>query len=71
MPIALEINSRKFVKSLKTIPRKEKIFIAESIENDLLSEWDNYEETPDVSNRVNEALLAYKNKEVVNLRDIK
>ena len=70
MPIALEIDSRAFVKALVTIPRKEKIFIAESIEKDLLSEWDLYEETPEVKTRVKEAYEAYHAGDVVNLKDL-
>jgi hypothetical protein len=70
MPIAIEIDSRKFIKSLYLIPRKEKILIAESIEKDLLSEWDDYEESPDVRNKVKVALESYNSGDVVNLCDI-
>ena len=70
MPIAIEIDSRKLIKSLYLIPRKEKILIAESIERDLLSEWDDYEESPEVKNKVKVALDAYQSGDVVNLSDI-
>lgn len=70
MSISIEIDSRGFVKALSTIPRKEKIFIAESIEKDLLSEWDEYEESAEVKNRINESFVAYQKGDVVNLKDI-
>lgn len=70
MPIAIEIDSRKLIKSLYLIPRKEKILIAESIERDLLSEWDDYEKTPEVKNKVKVALEAYQNGDIVNLSDL-
>jgi hypothetical protein len=70
MPIAIEIDSRKLIKSLYLIPRKEKILIAESIEKDLLSEWDDYEESPEVKNKVKVAMEAYRSGNVVNLCDI-
>ena len=70
MPIALEIDSRKFVKALNSIPRKEKIFIVDSIEKNLLAEWDKYEESEEVKNRISEALIEYQNGDFVNLKEL-
>jgi len=70
MAIALEIDSRYLIKALNTMPRKDKIFIAESLEKDLLSEWDEYEESEEVIKRVNESLLEYDKGDVINLKDL-
>jgi hypothetical protein len=70
MQLALDIDARKLVKAINLLPREEKILIAESIEQDLLSEWDNYEESSEVKNRVKESYEAYKNGDYVKLKDL-
>lgn len=70
MQLALDIDARKLVKAINLLPREEKILIAESIERDLLSEWDNYEESSEVKNRVKESFDAYKTGDYVKLKDL-
>ena len=70
MQLALDIDARKLVKAINLLPREEKILIVESIEQDLLSEWDNYEESSEVKDRVKESFEAYKNGDYVKLKDL-
>lgn len=70
MQIAIEIDSKRFVKAISSLPRNEKILIAESIEKDLLSDWNEYEETQEVKNRVKESFEAYQKGDYVNLKDL-
>lgn len=70
MPHTLTLNIEDIAEALKTTSREDKVHIADLIEQDLLSEWDSYEESKEVKTRVNEAFTAYKAGESVPLRDI-
>ncbi len=70
MQLAVEIDTKRFVKAISLLPREEKILIPDRIEQDLLSEWDNYENSKEVVDRVKESFEAYNNGDYVKLKDL-
>lgn len=56
MEPAIKLNIRDLVNELRKLPRKDKVFLAEKLEEELLSEWDSYEESPETVKRVSEAM---------------
>jgi hypothetical protein len=66
--VTLDFDS--FIQALSSISREEKITIAERIETDLLSEWDEYENSSEVKSRVKESFKEYNSGEVVELKSL-
>ena len=66
--LTLDIDS--FIQALNSISREGKITIAERIETDLLSEWDEYENSMEVKSRVKESFREYNSGEVVELKSL-
>ncbi|OGU60415.1 MAG: hypothetical protein A2X64_05860 [Ignavibacteria bacterium GWF2_33_9] len=70
MQVAINIDTNQIFNALNSLPREEKIIIAEKLEEQLLSEWDSYENLPDTLNRVNESFASYKNNEIISVDDL-
>lgn len=70
MPLTLQIDNKSLIKSIKLLPWKDKAIIAESIEENLLSEWDAYEESSEVKDKIKNAFEEYQKGNVINLKDL-
>lgn len=70
MNLVIANDTKSIIMALKSYPRNDKIKIIENLESDLLSEWDDYEETVEVNSRVQEALEAYESGDFVELKDL-
>jgi hypothetical protein len=70
MQLAINIGTDQLIEALRILPIDEKIFIANKLEEQLLLEWDNYENHPDTLNRVNESMTNYLNNDTISLDDL-
>lgn len=70
MQIALNIDIEQIFNAINILPRDEKVNIADRLESQLLSEWDDFENQKSTLNRVNESITNYNNKEYINLDDL-
>ena len=68
MALTLTISFDNIVEAIKSASKEEKKNIVKIIENEFLSEWDNYDNSEKVIKKVEESISEYEKGEVVSLK---